>query len=93
MACSMCHPNSTAQINIIYNENGYLIRDEQYDYNAGLRRQIGLSESPQPARYLLSYYYHDDKFVATETGDRKVSYLTDGQRYLGREAEEGSASQ
>jgi RHS repeat-associated protein len=108
------HPDFQAQIDLEYDANGCLTRDEhgrtleydsvnrlqairdgsgavvsQYRYDAS-GRLICQMIPEQPDTYL---FYREDKLIATKSGDRQVSYISDGNEYWGQSVQEGTTTQ
>ncbi|PYI27472.1 RHS repeat protein [Aspergillus indologenus CBS 114.80] len=108
------HAAATAEMNLEYNDDGCLTRDEEgrtLEYD-GMSRLVAVRDaSGEPlSEYLYDatgrlicqkvpgehdylFFYREDQLIAVKAGDRRVSYLSDGEGYWGQIVQEGSTTQ
>ncbi|KAK0761457.1 hypothetical protein N5P37_006409 [Trichoderma harzianum] len=112
-AVTNSNPELRPRIELEYNANGCLTRDEQgrsLEYNSRsplmVVRDMGGDIISQyhydtagrlvcqsvPGQADHHLFYRDKKLIASRTGDRKLSYLCDGEGYLGQFIQDGDGS-
>ncbi|GFF23650.1 wall-associated protein, partial [Aspergillus udagawae] len=79
--------DSVNRLQAIRDGSGAVVSQYRYDASGRLICQM-IPE--QPDTYL---FYREDKLIATKSGDRHVSYISDGNEYWGQSVQEGTATQ